>query len=552
MVFRSGTGRLIRIRPDQKKLREISMLRHFKYALLAGALLAFSPQAFAETPKDTLVIALNIDDIITLDPAEAYEFSGIEVDANAYDRIMRFEPTDISKIAPGVAESYAVSSDGKTLTFKIRPGMKFASGNPVTAADAAFSLQRVVKLDKTPAFLIGQLGWTKDNVDQMVKAADDMTLQITITEDFAPSLVLSLMSSIVASVVDMKTVMEHNVDGDLGNAWLKENSAGSGAYVVKSWKANESVVLQANPTYRGGEPAMKRVVLRHVPEAAAQRLLIEKGDADIARNLSADQVAGLEGNKDVAVVTIPQATLYYVGLNVKTPHFDDVKVRQALHYLVDYDGMVNSFLKGSMKVHQTFWPSGFWASLDENMYTFDPAKAKALLAEAGVKDGLEVTLDTPNSAPFSNIAQSIQSTMAEGGVKVTILPAEQKTVLTKYRARQHQMLLINWGPDYMDPHTNADSFARNPDNSDAPKSKPLAWRNSWDIPEITKKTDAAVRERDAAKREQMYKDLQKQVMEEGAFMIMFQETKQVAERANVKNFVMGPSADVVYYNLTTK
>lgn len=167
-------------------------------------------------------------------------------------------------------------------------------------------------------------------------------------------------------------------------------------------------------------------------------------------------------------------------------------------------------------------------------------------------DGLEFTLDTPNNAPFSNIAQSIQETMAQGGVKVTLLPAEEKTVLTRYRARQHQMLLMNWGPDYMDPHTNADSFARNPDNSDAPKSKPLAWRNAWDIPEITKMTDAAVRERDAGKREQMYKDLQRKVMDEGPFVIMFQETNQLAARANVKGFVMGPSSDVVYYNLTTK
>ena len=528
------------------------MLRQFKYALFAGVLLTLAPSALADTPADTLVIAINLDDILTLDPAEAYEFSGIEIIANSYDRIMRFEPTDISKLAPGVAESYTVSDDGKTLTFKIRPGMKFASGNPITSADAVFSLQRVVKLDKTPAFLIGQLGWTKDNVDQMVKAVDGETFSITITEDFAPSLVLSLMSSVVGSVVDMKTVMEHEVAGDLGNGWLKSISAGSGAYSVKSWKANESVVLEANSSYRGGAPALKRVVLRHVAEPAAQRLLIEKGDADIARNLSADQVTGLEGNKDVVVTTVPQATLYYVGLNLKTTQFQNVKVRQAMHYLVDYDGMVGSFLKGGFQVHQTFWPSGFWASLDENEYKFDPAKAKALLAEAGLPNGFDVTLDTPNSSPFTNIAQSIQSTMAEGGVKVTIVPAEQKTVLTKYRARQHQMLLINWGPDYMDPHTNADSFARNPDNSDNPKSKPLAWRNSWDIPEITKMTDAAVRERDAVKREQEYKDLQKKVMDEGAFIIMFQETKQLAERSNVKNFIMGASADVVYYNLTTK
>ena len=93
------------------------MLRQFKYALFAGVLLSLSPVAFADTPADTLVIAINLDDMLTLDPAEAYEFSGIEIIANSYDRIMRFEPTDISKLAPGVAESYTVSDDGKTLTF---------------------------------------------------------------------------------------------------------------------------------------------------------------------------------------------------------------------------------------------------------------------------------------------------------------------------------------------------------------------------------------------------------------------------------------------------
>ena len=257
-------------------------------------------------------------------------------------------------------------------------------------------------------------------------------------------------------------------------------------------------------------------------------------------------------NLGVIVVTVPQESLYYVGLTLKTVPFQNLKVRQAMHYLVDYDGMVKSFLEGKKKVHQTFWPSGLWASLDENAYTFDPAKARALLAEAGYPDGFEVTLDSPNSSPFSNIARSIQSTMAEGGIKVAILLGEQKSVLTKYRARQHQMLLINWGPDYMDPHTNADSFARNPDNSDGAKSKPLAWRNSWEIPEISRMTDAAVRERDEAKREQMYKELQRKVMVEGPFIFMFQETKQLARRSNVKNFIMGPSSDVTYYNLTTK
>ena len=529
------------------------MFKTLKYALMAGVLMSLTPQAFAETPKDTLVIAENIDDIISLDPAEAYELSGIQVLANSYDRIMRFEPTDITKLVGGVAESNTVSEDGKTFTYKIRAGMKFASGNPVTAKDAAWSLQRVIKLEKTPVFLLSQLGWTKENIDTMVTAPDDSTLVVKIDVDFAPSLVNALMSSVVGSVVDMKLAMEHETAGDFGYAWLKTNSAGSGAYTIKSWKPGESVTLDVNPNYRGGTAPLKRVVIRHVPEPAAQRLLIEKGDADVALNLTGDQIAGLKGNADVKVTPVPQALLYYIGMNVKTKELQDVRVRQALRYLIDYDGIVNSIMNGGAQVHQSFWASGFWASFDENPYKLDPEKAKALLKEAGYPDGFSIDLDAPNSSPFNNIAQSVQATMAQGGVKVNIVQAETKALLTKYRARQHQLLMIYWGPDYMDPHTNADGFANNLDNSDAAsKGKPLAWRNSWADEEVNKMTADAVRERDEAKRKQMYLDEQKKVLEVGPYAIMFQETKQVVERANVKGFIFGSSADLVYYNLTTK
>jgi peptide/nickel transport system substrate-binding protein len=171
------------------------------FALVAAAPLTLSVRsALAETPKDTLVIAKQIDDIITLDPAEVFEFSGGEVIANVYDRIFTFEAEDTETLVPGVAESHTVSDDGKTITLKIRPGQKFHSGNPVTAADVAFSLQRVILLDKTPAFILSQLGWTKDNVKDLVKATDEQTVQLTITEDFGPSFVLNTLSAGVGSV----------------------------------------------------------------------------------------------------------------------------------------------------------------------------------------------------------------------------------------------------------------------------------------------------------------------------------------------------------------
>src|SRR5262245_23608506 len=143
-------------------------MRRLKFWIVGAVAVALAaaftmPSAQAKTPKDALVIAKQIDDIITLDPAEVFEFSGGEVIANVYDRIFTHEPEDTSKLVPGVAESYTVSDDGKTITLKIRPGQKFHSGNPLTAEDVAFSLQRVILLDKTPAFILSQLGWTKDN-----------------------------------------------------------------------------------------------------------------------------------------------------------------------------------------------------------------------------------------------------------------------------------------------------------------------------------------------------------------------------------------------------
>ncbi|MDB5473381.1 MAG: transporter substrate-binding protein [Devosia sp.] len=528
------------------------MLKILRSALLAAALVAAPLSAVAATPADTLVVAKQIDDIISLDPAEAYELSGIEVLANTYDRIMRFEPTDVTKLAPGVAESVSVSEDGKTFTFKIRAGQTFASGNPITAADAAFSLQRVIKLQKTPVFLLSQLGWTVDNIDTLVTAPDESTLVVTIETDFAPSLVYALLGSVVGSVVDSKVALGHEVDGDFGYNWLKTNSAGSGAYVVKSWTPNEAVVLEANPNYRGGAANLKRVVIQHIPEASAQRLALEKGDVDIARNLTPDQIEAVSGNADIRVTSIPESLLYYIGLNQSVPELQDPKVRQALRYLVDYEGIANSFMKGAAQVHQSFWPSGFWAALDETPYTYDPAKAKELLTEAGYPDGFALELDAPNFAPFTNLAQSVQATFAEAGITVNIVSSEMAPMLTKYRERKHQALMVYWGPDYMDPHTNADGFVTNVNNADDAPGKPLAWRNSWQSEEMTAAVAKAASERDEATREQAYLDLQRQLLDEGPYVIMFQSTGQRAERANVEGFVQGSSSDVVYYNLTTK
>jgi peptide/nickel transport system substrate-binding protein len=523
--------------------------------LLAGvatvAMIA-AGSAIAGTPKDMLVHAKNISDTITLDPAEVFEFTGGEVIANVYDRVMMFEPEDLTKLVGGVAESFSVSDDGKTVTLKIRAGQKFHSGNPVTAKDVAYSLQRVIKLKKTPSFIFTQFGWDKDNVDGLIKATGPDTVAITINSAFSPGLMLNALSAGVGSVVDMQTVEANAKDGDMGYAWLKNNSAASGAFSLKTWKANELIMLEANQAYRHGAPKMNRVVMRHIAEPSAQRLLLEKGDADLARDLTPDQIKGLIGNKDVVIDSYPMASLYYVALNGNHPQLAKPEVKEAIRYAIDYKGMESSFLAGQYQVHQSFWPSGLWGAYDTNHYSMDLAKAKSLIDSAGAS-GMKIQIDTLTNPPFSDIAQSIQQSLSKIGVNAEIVLSEGKTLWPKYRARKHEAIVAYWSPDYVDPHSNADAFAHNPDNRDEAKltGKP-AWRTGYFNKDVTARTEAAAAELDSSKRLQMYMDLQKEVQTNSNFIMMFQKTQQLARRANVKGYVSGANFDMTFYRNVTK
>ncbi|WFU87101.1 ABC transporter substrate-binding protein [Rhizobium sp. CC1099] len=530
--------------------------RNFR-ALSAGAALSLlmltAPAAFAETPKDTLVEGLAIDDIISMDPGEAFEFSTAEMTTNTYSLLVRLDLNDTTKVKGDLAESWSVSDDGLTYTFKLKPGLKFASGNPVTAEDVAWSFERAVKLDKSPAFILTQFGLTGDNVTEKAKAADENTFVFTVDKAYAPSFVLNCLTATVASVVDKKLVMDHikpmtpsaeyKHDNDFGNEWLKTGYAGSGAYKLREWRANEVVVLERNDNYYGDKPKLNRVIYRYMKESAAQRLALEAGDIDIARNLEPGDLDAVSKNADLAVASAPKSTIYYVSLNLKNENLKKPEVQQAFKYLVDYDAISSTLIKGIGEIHQTFLPKGQLGALDEIPFKLDVAKAKELLAKAGLADGFSVTMDVRNTQPVTGIAESMQQTLAQAGVKLEIIPGDGKQTLTKYRARTHDMYIGNWGSDYFDPNSNADTFTANPDNSDAGTNKTLAWRNTFETPELDKQTKAALLERDGAKRAAMYQDIQKKYLENSPFIFIFQQIEVAGYRKNLKDFKLGPSFD---------
>ncbi|MFW2543703.1 ABC transporter substrate-binding protein [Primorskyibacter sp. 2E107] len=524
-------------------------LRHFTAALTALALLG--APARAETPPNVLVVAQNIDDIVALDPAQAYEFTSSEYMANVYDRLVQYDAEDTTALVGGLAESWEMDADARTITFKLRDGVSFHSGNPLTAADVIYSFKRVVALNKNPAFILTQLGWTPENFEEMV-SGDGNTVTLKYQGEFSPAFVMNVLASRPASIVDSQLVMSHEVDGDMGNTWLNTNSAGTGAFTMQMYRPAEMLRLSANPDYYKGAPKMEQIIIRHVAEAATQQLLLENGDVDIARNMTPEQVAALpeEGFK---VGIHPQAAIHFISFNQKVPALQSEALWEASRYLIDYEGLTSTLLKGQMETHQAFWPKGFPGALEDTPFSYDPEKAKQILADAGVELPITVEMDVFNFAPFTDVAQSIQASFAEAGINFDIVPGTTAAIITKYRAREHEAIMLYWGPDFNDPHSNAKAFAYNKDNSDDGYASTTTWRNAWAVSdEMNARTMAALSESDPAKREEMYLDLQRDVQANAPFVIMYQATLQVAMDEDVSGYVHGASSDLVFYRLVEK
>lgn len=513
----------------------------------SAAALPFGHPAGAATPANILVMAKAIDSIVgAFDPAVSYETANNEACGNIYRKLVIPDPADANKLIGDLAESWDISKDGLVFTFHLRRGVKFDSGNEVKAEDAAFSLQRAVKMNKTPAFILTQFGWTADNAEKMIRATGDYTLELTLPEIQASTFVLYCLSATIGGVVEKVRVLANQAGDDFGNAWLRVHSAGSGSYRLVDWQASDHIILEANP-HAAVKPHIPRVVIRHVVEPAAQMLLLQKGDTDLARNLNADQLKGLVTDPAYRITKVDQLNSLYIGLNAALPQFQKVEVRQAIKWAIDYDAIANNITPNVWNVWQTFLPKNSPGSIEDRPFKKDVAKAKALLAAGGYPNGFDIVLDYYSRSPYAEIALAIQADLADIGIKAQLLAGETKQVTTKMRARQHQMTLMIWFPDYLDPNSNAQAFNANPDDSDTGKLKLPAWRCHFFDKELTTAVDRAVKELDQAKRLEMYARMQRDAMERSPFVFMLQSAEVAVMRKSVTGVELGLMPDYTYF-----
>src|SRR5258706_8262808 len=347
------------------------MFRPLRYIsiVLAAALLAAACAA-PSTPgasgsvapsaggaASTLVIDRDTSDLISFDPAVLYEFSAVFATHNVYETLVKFEGTDLTTPKPGLATSWDIKDSGSNwdITFKLKSGVKFASGNPLTADDVVYSFHRAIKLNKSPAILFTDIAGLKS---ESVKATDPSTVVVTMPKTSSTQTFLVILTFTIGGVVDSKDLKTRETGGDFGSAYLLDHSAGSGPFMLDHWTKNTEFLLKANPNYGGTKPTLSGVLFKHVQEPTNQQFALEKGDIDIANDLGSEQIAALQGKAGVTTTSADSLLLVYVGMNAMFKPLDNVKVREALRTAGDYDGIVKDLLKGNGKKVQGIVPKG--------------------------------------------------------------------------------------------------------------------------------------------------------------------------------------------------
>lgn len=478
------------------------------------AVVVFAMSGFAgaaNIPQDTLVYGVNTGIFISLDPGVCFEVFPSAVVKNIYAKLVRIEMEDGQFVVlPDLAEKWEMAEDGKTWTFYLRDA-KFDNGDPVTAEDVVFSLTRVVTMEKSPAWLFTDvLGMTAESVT----AIDEKTVQV-VTNGAPPNVVLTNLGGSNGGIVNKEVALANEVDGDQGEAWLTDHSAGAGPYILKEWKRNMHVLLAANPNYWGEQPALKTIIIKDVPEAADQFLQLQKGDIEVAQNLTGEQANELEGIDGVRLVTTPGQSDEYVGMNAGWGPFQDVRVRQAVKYAIDYDAIIERVRAGLAINNQQFLPVGYFGYVENNPFKKDVEKAKALLAEAGYADGFEVELVTNTTDTRKNEAIIVQENLAQIGIKAEVTIMQSSQMYAKFREQGINMIVAGWGVDYPDAAALSDPFANH-------RVKQLAWRLGWLDDHAADLAEAANTELDEAKRAELYQELTNYWHENGPFAMLYQ------------------------------
>jgi ABC-type transport system substrate-binding protein len=442
-----------------RQTTRISGRNTMKHLLISAAVLAMAiatPAAFAAAPKQggAATITFN-NDLTTLDPQVGYDWQNWSVIKSIFDGLMDYKP-GTTELEPDLAESYAVSDDGLTYTFKLRDGVKFHNGRAMTSADVKYSFDRAVSpTTQSPGggyfgMILGydEVAGGKATSLSGIETPDDKTVIFKLSRPDATF--LHLMAINFGYIVPREEVEKAGAD------WGKK-PVGTGAFKFVEWAPGQNIKLERNKDYfRAGVPYLDNVTFEFGQDPTVAVLRLKKGEVDIVGDglppAQFTEVMADPANKDLIAVG-DQLHTGYLTMNVTQPPFDNLKVRQAVNMAINKERIVRLINNRAVPATQALPPAMPGYNTANKGYAYDPEGAKKLLAEAGVGE-ISTELYAMNVDPNPRIAQSIQQDLAAVGIKAEIRSLAQAEVISAGGAGKAPMIWsggMAWIADFPDP-----------------------------------------------------------------------------------------------------
>ncbi|MBC8128786.1 MAG: ABC transporter substrate-binding protein [Rhizobiaceae bacterium] len=430
-----------------------------KIGVAASALMiAFTAvPALAQDASGGEIVVTYKDDVATLDPAIGYDWQNFAMIKSLFDGLMDYEP-GTATLRPGLAESYTISDDGKVFTFKLRDGVTFHNGRAMTAEDVKYSLDRVTnpKTQSPGAGFLGSIaGYDKvlsGEASELsgVKVVDPKTVEITLSRPDATF--LQVMALNFSYVVAREAVEEFGAD-------FGRHPMGTGAFKLAEWTLGQRLVFEKNADYwREATPKLDKITFEIGQEPVVSLLRVQNGEVDVPGDgIPPAKFREVMDNPEEAkeVVSGVQLQTGYITMNTTMAPFDNVKVRQAINMAINKDRIVQIINGRATPANQPLPPTMPGYVKDFKGYAYDPAAAKALLAEAGFTDGFETELFASNTDPQPRIAQAIQQDLAAIGVKASIQALAQANVIAAGGSKEGAPMIwsggMGWIADFPDP-----------------------------------------------------------------------------------------------------
>lgn len=484
------------------------------------------------------------DDVATLDPAIGYDWQNWSMIKSLFDGLMDYE-AGTTTLRPDLAESYEISPDGQTFTFKLRPGVKFHNGREMIAEDVKYSIERVVD-PKTQSpgqgFFASIKGYDEAAEGKAegvsgITVVDPLTIKFELSRPDATF--LHVMAINFSHVVPKEEVEKYGAD-------FGKNPVGTGAFKLAEWTLGQRVVFEKNADYwNKGLPYLDKITFEIGQEPIVALLRLQKGEIDVPGDgipPAKFQEVMNDPEQKARVVEGGQLHTGYVTMNVNIPPFDNVKVRQAVNMAINKERIVQLINNRAVPANQPLPPSMPGYAKDYKGYAYDAEKAKALLAEAGHADGFETELYVMNTDPNPRIAQGIQQDLAAIGIKANIQALAQANVIAAGGEKDGAPMIwsggMAWIADFPDPSNFYGPILG------CGGAVPGGWNWSWycneDLDKKAAEADSIVDPAKAEERSKMWSEIYTKIMDDAPWAPVFNE-----QRFTMKSPRMG-GADNLY------